>query len=77
MAERTQKSAENVPGQYYVDDGCIAARFCIAAAPGNFRMSELGHAYVYQQPQTPAQEEECREALQGCPVDAVGDDGHD
>ena len=75
MVEKDQKSAENVAGEYYVDDGCIAAKFCIAVAPENFRMSDLGHAYVHRQPETPEQEEQCREALQGCPVNAIGDDG--
>lgn len=76
MADRTQKQEENVAGRCYVDHNCIAAKFCVGSAPEHFRMSEDGgHAYVYRQPETPEEEARCREALEGCPVEAVGDDG--
>lgn len=75
MADRNLKSPENVPGRYYVDETCIAAKFCVATAPRNFRLSETGYAYLYKQPETPEEEEECRQAVAGCPVSAIGDDG--
>jgi len=69
------KWKENIPGEYYVEESCIAAKFCVATAPNNFKMSSSGHAYVYKQPQTPEEKEQCHEALMGCPVKAVHDDG--
>ena len=72
MADRDDSWEENAPGKYYVDRACIASKFCVAAAPANFRMSESGHAYVYKQPETPEEEQACREALLGCPVEAIG-----
>ncbi len=75
MADRNSRWDVNVRGTYYVDQSCIASKFCVAAAPANFRMSDAGHAYVYKQPETPEEEEACRQAVAGCPVDAVGDDG--
>ncbi|MDA2937683.1 ferredoxin [Acidobacteria bacterium AH-259-A15] len=74
MANKDFKWEENAKGKYYVDENCIAAKFCVAAAPNNFRMSESGHAYVYKQPETPEEEEQSREAVAGCPVNAIGDD---
>ena len=75
MADKTQKWPENVAGRYYVGEACIASRYCVDAAPNNFRMDETGHAYVFRQPQTPEEEEQCRDAMAGCPVNAIGDDG--
>lgn len=77
MAEKRAKWAENAPGKFYVDESCIASDFCVAVAPANFRMDESGHAYLYKQPATPEEEAQCREALAGCPVCAIGDDGND
>lgn len=76
MADRNAKQEENVKGKYYVDHNCIASKFCVGAAPDHFQMSDGGdHAFVHRQPGAEEEEERCREALQGCPVDAVGDDG--
>jgi ferredoxin len=38
---------------------------------------EDGHAYVIKQPSTPQEEEACREAMEGCPVEAIGNDGEE
>lgn len=76
MADKEQKWAENANGKYYVDRNCIAAKFCVSAAPEIFRMDESGgHAVVVRQPETPDEEERTRDAVHGCPVGAVGDDG--
>lgn len=77
MATREDQWDENVKGRYYVDDRCIASKLCVAVAPNNFVMSPEGHAYVYKQPETPEEEEQCRQAVSGCPVNAIGDDGED
>ena len=75
MADKDLKWEENVPGKHYVDERCIASKLCVSVAPNNFRMSEQGHAYLYKQPETSEEEEQCRQAVAGCPVYAVGDDG--
>lgn len=77
MADKLLKWPENAPGAYYVDESCIASDFCISAAPEHFRMDDSGHAYVYRQPATPEEHQRCREALAGCPVNAIGDNGND
>ncbi len=76
MANRREKREENVSGKYYVDHTCIGSKFCADAAPSVFKMSEGGdHAYVVKQPGDATEEEQAREAMQGCPVEAIGDDG--
>ncbi len=76
MAEKSKRHEENVPGKFYVDHNCIASKFCVAAAPEHFKMAESGdHAYVVRQPKNEGEHARCREALEGCPVDAVGEDG--
>jgi len=34
-----------------------------------------GFSYVYKQPTTPDEETLCKEAMEGCPVEAIGNDG--
>lgn len=78
MADKNDKYAENVAGKYYVDQSCIACDACVISAPDHFRLDEDdGHAFVIKQPDGDADEELCREALEGCPVEAIGDDGKD
>lgn len=76
MAEKQNRFAENVPGKFYVDDQCIGCDLCTVEVPGHFEMNEdLGHAYVRQQPTTSEDTEACENALESCPVEAIGDDG--
>jgi len=35
-----------------------------------------GTSYVYKQPETPDEEGLCKEAMEGCPVEAIGNDGN-
>ncbi len=76
MAELENKYPENVPGKFYVDDQCIDCDLCRETAPQNFTRSEDGgYSYVYKQPDTPEEEAQCAEAMAGCPVEAIGDNG--
>ncbi|MFV1959668.1 MAG: ferredoxin [Planctomycetota bacterium] len=76
MADKDCKLPENDPGRFYVDDQCIDCDACRETAPALFaRSDEKGYSYVKKQPRTPQEEEICREALEGCPVEAIGDDG--
>jgi ferredoxin len=78
MADRDNKHNENVSGHFYVDDQCIDCDLCRETAPANFtRHNEGGYSYVYKQPETDQEREQCEEAMQGCPVEAIGSDGSD
>jgi len=76
MADRNDKVSENVDGRYYVDSTCIDCGVCYDSAASNFSSSEQGgYAYVSKQPTDEEEEGRCREALEACPVSAIGDDG--
>lgn len=76
MAETTERFADNVAGPFYVDASCIVCGACEGTAPDNIRLSEDGsHDVVFKQPENAAEEQALREALEGCPVSAIGDDG--
>lgn len=76
MADKENKYPENVKGRYYVDRECIACDACVMTAPKFFNMDEDdGHAFVIVQPDASEDEDLCREAMEGCPVEAIGNDG--
>lgn len=76
MADPTQKQKENVQGKYFVDSQCIDCDLCRETAPANFtRSDEGGYSYVYKQPGSPEEEKLCEEAMAGCPVEAIGNNG--
>ena len=62
--------------KYYVDNQCIDCDLCRETAPDNFKRNEDGgYSYVSKQPETPEEEGRCKEAKEGCPVEAIGDNG--
>jgi ferredoxin len=76
MPNKSDKWQENKPGKFYVDQSCISCDACVCSAPNNFQMNdEDGHAYVTKQPTGTEEEQACREAMEGCPVEAIGNDG--
>jgi ferredoxin len=76
MADYSARLEENVPGKFYVDDQCIDCDACRATAPDNFaRDEEKGYSYVSKQPENETEAQLCMDALEGCPVEAIGDDG--
>ena len=76
MADKENRYEDNEQGQYYVDDQCIDCDLFIETAPDNYtRQEEGGYSYVYKQPENDEEKELCEEALEGCPVEAIGDDG--
>lgn len=76
MADKNDKVAESVSGKYYVDSTCIDCDVCRSTAPDNFnRSEENGYSYVFKQPENAEEEQLCKEALESCPVEAIGDDG--
>jgi ferredoxin len=76
MADREDKNVENVPGKFYVDSQCIDCDLCRETAPNNFtRAEDEGYSYVFKQPESAEDLAQCREAMEGCPVEAIGEDG--
>ena len=76
MADKNDRYEDNVPGQWYVDKKCIICSVCSEAAPKNFKEAGNGdHDIVYKQPTTPEEVAQCEEAMAGCPVEAIGNDG--
>lgn len=76
MADKNAKYDQNINGQFYVDDQCIACDACVFEAPGFFVMNDDdGHAYVAKQPSNEAEIEKCTTAMDACPVEAIGNDG--
>jgi ferredoxin len=78
MADKANKWSDNVKGKFFVDDQCIDCDACRTEAPNHFtRNDDNGYSFVYKQPTTPEEEEECQAALEACPVEAIGNDGGD
>ena len=76
MADKEEKWTENVEGAFYVDEQCIDCDLCRETSPTNFtREEDGGYSYVYKQPENDNELELCIEAMEGCPVEAIGNDG--
>ncbi len=76
MADASAKVPENVEGPYFVDESCTACETCIEEAPGNFKMKNNGeYAFAYKQPENDDEEIQCENALNICPVGAIGKEG--
>ena len=77
MANPNQKTSNNAPGPYYVDEACIDCDMCRAHAPAIFHRNDddAGLTYVARQPTTPDEHTLAQEALADCPVECIGNDG--
>ena len=85
MAELGIRYSDNVGGfvivagkkvSFYVDQECILCSVCSDAAPNNFRMADAeDHDICYKQPENEEEFEHCIEAMENCPVDAIGSNG--
>jgi ferredoxin len=76
MANRNNTNPLNAPGTFYVDLTCIDCDICRNIAPSIFtRDDDEALTYVKQQPVTDEQIAQAREAMQGCPMECIGDDG--
>ena len=85
MADANEIWEDNIGGaaeidgkkvSFYVDTECILCSVCSDAAPNNFRMSDdEDHDICYKQPDDEEELEQCYEAMENCPVEAIGDDG--
>ncbi|HZT21865.1 MAG TPA: ferredoxin [Verrucomicrobiae bacterium] len=75
MADVTKRLPTNVPGPWYVDSNCIDCDLCRETAPTVFkRDDENGNSFVFHQPETEEELRLAREAMEGCPVEAIGND---
>ncbi len=76
MADIANRYPDNVTGKFYVDNQCIDCDLCRETAPNNFtRNDDGGYSFVYKQPGAPEEEAQCKEAMEGCPVEAIGSNG--
>ena len=76
MADNTDKVEENAEGAFFVDSNCIDCDLCRQTAPDNFdRNEDEGFSFVSKQPANEDEEQACRDAIDECPVEAIGDDG--
>ena len=76
MPDRNARLPENVAGRFYVDRYCVDCEVCRDIAPDNFkRIAAKRYVIAYKQPGNTEQERLCREAMDCCPVEAIGDDG--
>lgn len=78
MADSANRYSDNVPGPFYTDDQCIDCDLCRETAPHNFqRHEDRAYSYVFKQPTSEEELQQCEEVRQGCPVEAIGSDGAD
>lgn len=76
MADPANRYPDNPTGKWYVDTQCILCSLCSEIAPKNFKEADTGdHDFVYKQPENEEEEKLCAEAMQQCPVEAIGNDG--
>ena len=76
MADPNDRVPDNAPGKFYVDSQCIDCDVCRDTAQDNFtRNDDNGYSFVYKQPQTQEELNLCIEAMDSCPVEAIGNDG--
>jgi|TARA_B110000438_G_scaffold291490_1_gene328502 ferredoxin len=76
MADKEDKWEDNIIGKFYVDEQCIDCDLCRETAPDFFtRSDDGGFSFVHKQPTSDEEIGQCMEALEGCPVEAIGDDG--
>lgn len=76
MANKTDKNLDSVGGKWYVDSQCIDCDLCRTTAPNNFKQNpDEGYSFVYKQPENDEELKLCQEALEECPVEAIGSDG--
>lgn len=76
MADKNDKWNDNAPGKFYVDTQCIDCDVCRDMAHDSFtRNDDNGYSFVFRQPVTKEEFDLCIEAMEQCPVEAIGNDG--
>ena len=75
MASLSKKFPQNCDGLFFVDSQCIDCDLCRQIAPDNFKRNFAGmngHSYVARQPLTDREFSLCNDAMDSCPVNAIG-----
>src|SRR5499427_4230695 len=71
MANPQHAYAENVSGNFFVDDTCIDCDLCRQIAPSVFEEGS-DHSFVAHQPESPAETHRAAMALVACPTASIG-----
>jgi glyoxylase-like metal-dependent hydrolase (beta-lactamase superfamily II)/ferredoxin len=71
MARWSDRLAENVPGEFFVDASCIDCDACRQIAPETFR-DHGGQSSVCRQPADPSERRRALMALVACPTASIG-----
>ena len=73
MARASDRLAENVAGDFFVDTSCIDCDLCRQLAPGSFARSDrAAQSFVARQPGTDAGRHRALMALVTCPTSSIG-----
>ena len=76
MTNLYERLPENVPGAFYITSACIDCDLCRESAPTVYRRNdEIGLSVVFHQPETETERQQAQEALDGCPAEAIVNDG--
>ncbi len=71
MAHLSERRAENVDGEFYVDQSCIDCDTCRWMMPQVFHR-QVGQSAVYHQPTTEQERLQSLQALLACPTASIG-----
>jgi glyoxylase-like metal-dependent hydrolase (beta-lactamase superfamily II)/ferredoxin len=71
MANSSRAYAENVSGDFFVDDTCIDCDLCRQIEPAVFT-EDADHSIVYHQPEDGIQSHRAAMALVACPTGSIG-----
>src|ERR1700694_2981482 len=75
MAQISQRLAQNIEGEFFVDASCIDCDACRQIAPGSFH-DHGGQSSVYRQPQNSGELHRALMALVACPTASIGTVSH-
>jgi ferredoxin len=76
VASVQDKYIDNVQGRFYTDSQCIDCDLCRQTAPDFFsRNADNGYSFVSKQPASAEDIALCQQALEECPVEAIGNNG--
>lgn len=75
MSDSNDRVKDNVAGSWYVDSQCIDCDLCRTTAPANYKQNpDEGYSFIYKQPENEEEIKLCQQALEECPVEAIGKD---
>ena len=71
VAKSSLRLAENIAGNFYVDQSCIDCSTCNWLAPESFK-GAASNSFVHHQPDSTEATRQAQKALISCPVGAIG-----